>query len=94
KVAEIPRTALGAISPGAAAPHRAEPEHSIRIVTPLRCNEAQEAVIRSAMTQPLTVATGPPGTGKTDLVVNLVATAISTGHTVLVASTNNRAVDE
>lgn len=94
KVAEIPRTALGAISPGAAPPHRAEPEHSIRIVTPLRCNEAQEAVIRSAMTQPLTVATGPPGTGKTDLVVNLVATAISTGHTVLVASTNNRAVDE
>ncbi|WP_242440959.1 AAA domain-containing protein [Streptomyces sp. CB02923] len=46
------------------------------------------------MTRRLTVATGPPGTGKSQLVANLVATAISAGQTVLVASTNNEAVDE
>ena len=94
KVADIPRTALGAIAPGTALPRRIDAQDSIGVVTPLHCNEAQESVIKSAMTQPLTVATGPPGTGKSQLVVNLVATAISAGHTVLVASTNNRAVDE
>ncbi|MFE3444066.1 AAA domain-containing protein [Nocardia sp. NPDC059180] len=94
KVAEIPRTALGAIAPGTGLQRRIEPENSVRVVTPLHCNETQESVIRSAMTQPLTVATGPPGTGKSQLVVNLVSTAVSNGHTVLVASTNNRAVDE
>jgi hypothetical protein len=64
------------------------------LVTPLACNEAQRAVIISAMTAPLTVATGPPGTGKSQLVTNVVATAVSNGETVLVASTNNTAVDE
>ncbi len=67
---------------------------SARLVTPLPCNEAQAAVLRSAMTRRLTVATGPPGTGKSQLVANLVATAVTSGQTVLVASTNNEAVDE
>ncbi|WP_329197174.1 AAA domain-containing protein [Streptomyces sp. NBC_01435] len=40
------------------------------------------------------MATGPPGTGKSQLVADLVATAIAAGQTVLVASTNNDAVDE
>ncbi|MCM2429338.1 AAA domain-containing protein [Streptomyces sp. RKAG337] len=46
------------------------------------------------MTRRLTVATGPPGTGKSQLVANLVATAVAAGQSVLVASTNNQAVDE
>ena len=37
--------------------------------------------------------TGPPGTGKTQLVVNAVANAWLDGDKVLVTSTNNRAVD-
>jgi hypothetical protein len=65
-----------------------------RLVTPLSCNEAQAAVLRSAMTRRLTVATGPPGTGKSQLVANLVATAVAADQRVLVASTNNQAVDE
>lgn len=63
-------------------------------VAPLPLNEGQQDVLRSAMTRRLTVATGPPGTGKSQLVANLVATAVSNGQKVLVASTNNRAVDE
>ncbi|MFG2113599.1 AAA domain-containing protein [Streptomyces sp. NPDC048718] len=93
----IERTALGALSPDDAQRARAlaheEPEPA-RLVTPLPCNEAQSAILRSAMTRRLTVATGPPGTGKSQLVANLVATAIADGQTVLVASTNNEAVDE
>ncbi|MER7249871.1 AAA domain-containing protein [Kribbella sp. NPDC000426] len=66
----------------------------ITIVAPDRLNETQEQIIRSAMTQRLTVAQGPPGTGKSQLVAALVATATAAGQTVLVGSTNNRAVDE
>jgi hypothetical protein len=64
------------------------------IVAPFPANEAQQAVVRSAMTRRLTVATGPPGTGKSQLVANLVATAVAANQSVLVASTNNPAVDE
>ncbi|WP_381795517.1 AAA domain-containing protein [Streptomyces niveus] len=94
---QIGKTALGALAPDASQRARAlahtEPEPA-HLVTPLPCNEAQTAVLRSAMTRRLTVATGPPGTGKSQLVANLVATAVSAGQTVLVASTNNEAVDE
>ncbi|MGH8909201.1 MAG: caspase, EACC1-associated type [Egibacteraceae bacterium] len=65
-----------------------------RVVAPFALNEAQEMVLRSAMTRRLTVATGPPGTGKSQLVANLLATAVANGQSVLVTSTNNRAVDE
>jgi hypothetical protein len=63
-------------------------------VLPLPCNDGQRTVIDSAMTRRLTVATGPPGTGKTQLVVNLVATAVANGQKVLVTSSDNRTVDE
>ncbi|MFG2179611.1 AAA domain-containing protein [Streptomyces abikoensis] len=97
KAAQIGGTALAALSPHSAeradAPV-AEADGPVRLVTPLPSNEAQSAVLRSAMTRRLTVATGPPGTGKSQLVANLVATAIAAGQSVLVASTNNQAVDE
>ncbi|MGA5818817.1 AAA domain-containing protein [Kitasatospora sp. NPDC094028] len=96
KIPEIGRTALAALSPVAA--ERSEPDEGntrpVRLVTPLPSNEAQSAVLRSAMTRRLTVATGPPGTGKSQLVANLVATALAAGERVLIASTNNQAVDE
>ncbi|MEV5650227.1 AAA domain-containing protein [Nocardia sp. NPDC052254] len=88
----IPATALAALRPSSGS--AAETDTPFQLVTPLQCNEAQEAVIRSAMRNRLTVATGPPGTGKSQLVTNLVATAVANNSTVLVASTNNRAVDE
>ncbi|MFE1306059.1 AAA domain-containing protein [Streptomyces rochei] len=94
---QIQMTALGALAPDAAQRARAlalADTELVRLVTPLPCNEAQAEVIRSAMTRRLTVATGPPGTGESQLVANLVATAIIDGQTVLVASTNNEAVDE
>ncbi|MFH8219657.1 AAA domain-containing protein [Streptomyces sp. NPDC018057] len=94
---QIGQTALGALAPDAsqrAGSHAYASPEPTHLVTPLPCNEAQTAVLRSAMTRRLTVATGPPGTGKSQLVANLVATAIAAGQTVLVASTNNDAVDE
>lgn len=95
QAASIRATALAALSPEPA--ERAEPAPEagpVRLVTPLSCNESQAGVLRSAMTRRLTVATGPPGTGKSQLVANVVATAVAAGQRVLVASTNNQAVDE
>ncbi|MGW8376486.1 AAA domain-containing protein [Streptomyces sp. ODS28] len=93
----IPATALAALSPDPgerARSHNLTDPVPAHLVTPLPCNEAQSAVLRSAMTRRLTAATGPPGTGKSQLVANLVATAVANRQTVLVASTNNEAVDE
>jgi very-short-patch-repair endonuclease len=63
----------------------------IIVVSPL--SEAQRQSVGSALTNPLTVVTGPPGTGKSELVLNLVANGLARGETVLVASRNNKAVD-
>jgi len=53
----------------------------------------QDQAISSAMTNPLTVITGPPGTGKSQVLVNLVNACALRGESVLFASKNNKAVD-
>ena len=60
---------------------------------PLLCNQSQEHALQHIRTHPLTIVTGPPGTGKTELVVNAVCNAWLDGEKVLVTSTNNAAVD-
>lgn len=86
----IPDTALAALLDHGD-PARKDP---FVAVGPLPANGGQRAVLQAAMTRRLTVATGPPGTGKSQLIVNVVATAVAAGQSVLVASTNNGAVDE
>ncbi|RDI22881.1 caspase, EACC1-associated type [Lentzea flaviverrucosa] len=90
KQTQISETALSALASGRAP----APLRPWTNVTPLAANEGQLDIIESAMTTSMTVATGPPGTGKSQLVANLVATAVCAGQSVLVVSTNNRAVDE
>jgi len=60
-------------------------------ITPL--NELQIKAIKKSFEQPLTVITGPPGNGKTQVVLNLIVNAINNGLSVLFASKNNKAVD-
>ncbi|MEU6477744.1 AAA domain-containing protein [Streptomyces sp. NPDC047017] len=93
-VEQFAGTALGAFTAPTDPEADAGGEQDVQVVAPLELNEGQEAVIRAAMVRKLTVATGPPGTGKSQLIVNAVATARAAGQTVLVASTNNKAVDE
>lgn len=87
----IRTTALGSFSDPAPADAPATP--ALPVVTG-RSNTAQEEVLDSAMSRPLTVATGAPGTGKSELITSVVTTAIADGQSVLVSSTNNTAVDE
>ncbi|MER5968835.1 AAA domain-containing protein [Streptomyces sp. NPDC002055] len=96
RTAQITGTALDALLNGGARQASATAPAAANPVTPIApgpCNESQEQVISSAMTQPLTVATGPPGTGKSEVVTAVVTTCVAAGESVLVASTNNEAVD-
>ena len=56
-------------------------------------NRSQRAAAMAALSEPLTVVTGPPGTGKSQVVINLIASMEAAGRRVLFASKNNRAVD-
>lgn len=60
-------------------------------VVPL--NAEQRAAVQSGLTQDLTVVTGPPGTGKSQVVLSLLINAAWRGMTALFASRNNKAVD-
>ncbi|MFE2179595.1 AAA domain-containing protein [Streptomyces sp. NPDC059455] len=89
RTGQIPGTALDALLNDG----EAGTGSSVPVVAPGPCNESQELVVSSAMTRALTVATGPPGTGKSEVVTATVTTCVAAGQSVLVASTNNEAVD-
>ena len=56
-------------------------------------NREQRRAVDAAATNPVTVVTGPPGTGKSQVVSQIIVQAIWRGERVLFASHNNRAVD-
>ena len=60
---------------------------------PLLLNRTQEDATAASRRERITVVTGPPGTGKSQLVVSAVANAWVDQESVLVTSTNNGAVD-
>ena len=59
----------------------------------LPINLEQEEAVCAAMACELTVVTGPPGTGKSQVLANAVATALASNESVLLASKNNYAID-
>lgn len=63
------------------------------IVEVLPLNEEQEKAIKSALSADVTLISGPPGTGKTQVVANLIINAAINNQTVLFTSKNNNAVD-
>lgn len=61
--------------------------------TPLSLSDSQERVIKSIEENTIVAVAGPPGTGKSQTIVNLVAHLIANGKTVLVASRMDKATD-
>lgn len=59
----------------------------------LPLNSEQRQAVRQALSNPLTVITGPPGTGKSQVVTSILVNATWQAKTVLFASKNNKAVD-
>ncbi|MFF5584465.1 caspase, EACC1-associated type [Streptomyces hygroscopicus] len=94
RTGQIPGTAMDALLSGDDADAEDTGAGSPAVVVaPGPCNESQELVVSSAMTRALTVATGPPGTGKSEVVTAVVTTCVAAGQSVLAASTNNEAVE-
>lgn len=62
-------------------------------VAPVALNDSQEQLINRVCEAPLTVATGPPGTGKSQVVVASVANSWIRNESTLLVSTNNAAVN-
>jgi len=84
-------TALGMWLSGQTIEAKAPQPQPLLEVLPLN-SEQRHAVLRG-LNNPLTVITGPPGTGKSQVVTSLLINAAWQGMTVLFASKNNKAVD-
>jgi very-short-patch-repair endonuclease len=63
------------------------------LLEPAPLNAEQRTAVRQALSEPLTVITGPPGTGKSQVVTSILVNAAWRGLRVLFASKNNKAVD-
>jgi hypothetical protein len=63
-------------------------------IFPFRCNLSQRAAVERALTRSVSVIEGPPGTGKTETILNLIANIVAVQHmTVGIVSFSNAAVD-
>jgi AAA domain/REase_MTES_1575 len=69
----------------------------VRGARPILCgaelSTAQTRVLRQAEHRPLTLVIGPPGTGKSFTIAQIILDAVARGQTVLLSSKMNKAVD-
>ncbi len=91
----LDKTAFGClVDSDTAVPASVEPSSDVILedALPLSLTRTQEAIVRCARTAPLTVVTGPPGTGKSYTITAMVLDALLRGQSVLVASQMDKAV--
>ncbi|NYE27237.1 RecA/RadA recombinase [Rhodanobacter sp. K2T2] len=63
------------------------------LIYPFGLNESQLAAVEQAFRAQVSVIEGPPGTGKTQTILNILANILLRGQTVAVLSNNNAAVE-
>lgn len=86
-----PESALAAYLSGAPIESR---ELIAAPIFPFRCNLSQREAVEHGLTRSVSVIEGPPGTGKTETILNLIANIVTVpGQTVGVVSFTNAAVD-
>ncbi|WP_067502657.1 AAA domain-containing protein [Actinoplanes sp. TFC3] len=86
---ELHATALAAVYDP---PGEPEPD-STPILSPLPLTQAQEKVVARARTAPVTVVSGPPGSGKSHTVIAAALEVVHRGGSVLVATQSPHAAD-
>ena len=86
----LPPTSLDAFFNSDAEALSAETQIIVPVSRPL--NAYQEVAVDRALKSRLSVVTGPPGTGKSEVVVAIIANAILQEKSVLFASRNNGAI--
>jgi very-short-patch-repair endonuclease len=91
--ADLEGTALGTWMTLATEPPRRLEGPAPTLIEALPLNSEQRTAVEAALTQPLTVITGPPGTGKSQVVAEILINAAWHGQRALFASKNNKAVD-
>ena len=62
------------------------------IIFPFSFNLSQKAALENAMSNSISVIAGPPGTGKTQTILNIISNLAIRGKSVAVVSNNNEAV--
>lgn len=62
------------------------------LIFPFGSNASQFRAVKSAMTSQFSVIEGPPGTGKTQTILNIISNILIQGKSVLVVSNNNSAI--
>lgn len=60
-------------------------------IFPFGFNVSQKDAVNKAFLSPLSVIEGPPGTGKTQTILNIIANAVMNGQSVAIVSSNNSA---
>ena len=91
-LAERPEEVGGLRLLDAEMPSQPQSEGDVLPVVPL--NPLQHEAVRAVLSdRPLTVISGPPGCGKSQVVVSVLLNAWARGVSVLFASNNNKAVD-
>jgi len=64
-----------------------------QIIVPFDFNQSQHTAIQKALENSISVIEGPPGTGKTQTILNLISNIISRNMNCAVVSNNNTAID-
>lgn len=68
-------------------------EMSNTIIYPFGLNQSQKIAIENSLKNQVSVIEGPPGTGKTQTILNIIANLVLNGKTVAVVSNNNSAIE-
>ncbi|WP_218007882.1 AAA domain-containing protein [Neobacillus drentensis] len=68
-----------------------EQDRQAQAIFPFGFNLSQKSATEKALMNQLSVIEGPPGTGKTQTILNIIANAVVNGKTVAVVSNNNSA---
>jgi len=62
-------------------------------IFPFSFNLSQKEAVNKALSNKISIIEGPPGTGKTQTILNIIANAVMRGESVAVVSNNNSAVN-
>lgn len=66
-------------------------ENKSTIIFPFGFNLSQEKAVKNALTNQISIIEGPPGTGKTQTILNILSNIIMQEKTVAIVSNNNAA---
>ena len=68
-------------------------DHTKISIFPFGLNLSQEVAVTKALTHQVSIIEGPPGTGKTQTILNIIASLLLNDKTVAVVSNNNAAIE-